>query len=137
MLKKDSAIKWTIKAKQSFESIKQALTKAPVLISPDYTKDFIIFSFASEHTIATVLLQKNNQGFEQPIEFFCKSLRDASLKYNIMEKQALALVKAIKDFRVYILHSHIIAYVPNVVVKDILTQDGPDSKRRKWILKDM
>ena len=58
MLKKDSAIKWTIKAKQSFKSIKQALTKAPVLISPDYTKDFIIFSFASEHTIAAVLLQK-------------------------------------------------------------------------------
>ena len=56
MLKKDSAIKWTVKAKQSFESIKQALTKAPVLISLDYTKYFIIFSFASEHTIAVVLL---------------------------------------------------------------------------------
>ena len=45
----------------------------------------------------------------------------------------MALVKAIKDFKVYILHSHIIAYVPNAVVKDILTQDGPDSRRGKWI----
>ena len=50
-----------------------------------------------------------------------------------MEKQALALVKAIKDFRVYILYSHIIAYVPNSIVKDILTQDGPDGRRGKWI----
>ena len=50
-----------------------------------------------------------------------------------MEKQAFALVKAIKDFRVYILYSHIIAYVPNSVVKDILTQDRPDGKRGKWI----
>ena len=41
-----------------------------------------------------------------------------------MEKQAFSLVKAIKDFRVYILYSHVIAYVPNVVVKDILTGDG-------------
>ena len=133
MLKKEFAIKWTIKAKQSFETIKQALTKAPVLISPNYTKDFIIFSFASEHTIAAVLLQKNNQGFEQPIAFFSKALRDAPLKYNIVEKQALALVKSIKDFRFYILHSHIIPYVPNVVIKDILTQDGPDGRRGKWI----
>jgi len=31
------------------------------------------------------------------------------------------------------LYSHIVAYVPNVVVKDILTQDGPDGKRGKWI----
>jgi hypothetical protein len=50
-----------------------------------------------------------------------------------MEKQAFALVKAIKDFRVYILHSHTIAYVSNAVVKDILTQDNPDNRRGKWI----
>ena len=133
MLKKDSVLKWTVEARQYFESIKHALTKTPVLISPDFKKDFIIFSFASEHTIAAVLLQKNDQGFEQPIAFFSKTLRDATLKYNIMEKQALALVKAINFFIVYILYSHIISYVPNSVVKDILTQDGPDGRRGKWI----
>ena len=133
MLKKDSSIKWTIKAKKYFESIKQALTNTPVLISTDYTKDFIIFSFACEHTITAFLLQKNDQGFEQPIAFFSKALRDAPLKYNIIEKQALALVKAIKYFSVYIFHSHIIAYVPNAVVKDILTQERLDIRRGKWI----
>ena len=64
MLKKDSFFKWTVEAKQSFESIKQALTKTPVLISPDFKKDLIIFSFSSKHTIAAVLLQKNDQGYE-------------------------------------------------------------------------
>lgn len=43
------------------------------------------------------------------------------------------MVEAIKDFRVYILYSHVIAYVPNSVAKDILTQDDPDGKRGKWI----
>jgi hypothetical protein len=133
MLKKDTKIKWNTESKQSFEQVKHALTQAPVLISPDYTKDFYLFSFASEHTIAIVLLQKNSEGHEQPIAFFNKSLRDVALNYNIMEKQAFALVKAIKDFRVYILHSHTIAYVPNAVVKDILTQDNPDGRRGKWI----
>ena len=50
-----------------------------------------------------------------------------------MEKQTFSLVKSIKDFRVYILHSHTIAYVLNKVVKDILTQDNPDGRRGKWI----
>ena len=49
-----------------------------------------------------------------------------------MEKQAFSFIKALKDFRVYILHSHIIAFVPHTVVKDILNQD-PDGKRGKWI----
>ena len=132
MLKKEIGVKWTLEAKKSFELVKHALTQAPVLISPDFTKDFLIFSFASEHTVAIVLLQKNPKGQEQPIAFFSKALRDAPLKYNIMEKQAYALVKALKDFRVYILHSYIIAFVPHIVVKDILSQD-PDGKRGKWI----
>ena len=85
MLRKDNEIKWTIVARKSFSDIKKALTEAPILINPDFTKDFQIFSFASEHTIARVLLQKNDQNFD-PISFYSKTLRDVSLKYNIMEK---------------------------------------------------
>jgi len=133
MLKKDSKVKWTMEAKQAFEDIKIALTKTPVLTSPKFDRDFMIFSFASEHTIAAVLLQKYDQGCEKPIAFFNKALRDAPLKYQIMEKQAYALVKAIKDFRVHILYSHVMACVPNAVVKDILTQEGIEGKRGKWI----
>ena len=80
-------------------------------------------------------MQKGNQGTEQPISFFSKTLANAELKYNILEKQAYALVKAVKDFRIYVLHSHIVAYVPNTVIKDILTQADPDGKRGKWIAK--
>ena len=78
--------------------VELALTQTPILISPDFTKDFYIFSFASEHIVAVMLLQKNMMGQEQPIAFFSKALRDAPLKYNIMEKQAFALIKALKDF---------------------------------------
>ena len=69
MLKKEVGVKWTIQAKQSFKLVKQALTQTPVLISHDFTKDFYIFSFASEHTIDAVLLQKNEMEHEKPISF--------------------------------------------------------------------
>ena len=120
MLKKDSRVNWTTEAKASFEHIKKVISEAPVLTSPDYLKDFLIFSFTSQHTIAAVFLQKDDEGFECLITFFSKSLRDAELKYDIMEKQAYAMVKALKAFRTYVLHSKIIAYVPTTTVKDIL-----------------
>ena len=65
---------------------KTCLTRAPVLISPDFSKYFLFFPFSSEHTVAVVLLQKNLEGQEHPIAFFSRALRDAPLKYNIMEK---------------------------------------------------
>ena len=133
MLKKGYEIKWTVEARKYFKEIKQAISKALVLVSPDFTKDFLIFSYASEHTIEAVLLQNNDENLEQPIAFFSKMLRDGELKYDIMEKQAYALVKALKYFRVYILHLHVIAHVPTAAVKGILTQPDPEGRRAKWI----
>jgi hypothetical protein len=74
-----------------------------VLISPDYSKDFLIFSFASPDTVAAVLLQTNEVGLEQPVAYFSQALRDAKVRYNTMEKQAYALVMALEEFRVYVL----------------------------------
>ena len=132
VLKKDREVKWSDQARQSFERIKHALIEAQVFIAPGYTKDFSIFSFASEDTIATVLLQKNLDGLEKPISFFSKTLRDSKLKYNTMEKQAYALVKALKFFIIYVLHSKILAYVPSSAVKEILVQPDSEGKRGRW-----
>ena len=51
-----------------------------------------------------------------------------------MEKQDFELIRALKEFRAYIMQSHIIAFVPNSVVKDILTQPDPDGRRGRWIV---
>jgi poly(3-hydroxyalkanoate) synthetase len=64
MLQKDVKIKLDTESRESFEQVKRALTEAPVLISPNFTKDFYLFSFTFEHTIVAVLLQNNNEGYE-------------------------------------------------------------------------
>jgi hypothetical protein len=56
ILRKGNEVKWTIEARESFDQIKKALIEAPVLISPDYSKEFMIFSFASFDTLVVVLL---------------------------------------------------------------------------------
>jgi len=94
--------------------------EAPTLINPDYTKEFCIFSFPSYDTLATVLLQKNDEGIKHPMAFFRKTLRDAELRYELIEKQAYSLIKSLKEFRIYILHSKVVAYVPSTSVKKCL-----------------
>ena len=95
-LRKYREIKWTIESKKYFNDIKKAIAEAHVLVCLDFSKDFIVFSFASKHTIAGVLLQKNQQNAEHPIAFFSKILRDGELKYDIMEEWVYALVKYLK-----------------------------------------
>lgn len=132
ILKKENTVKGTKDAMKYFNLVKLSLTIAPVFISLEYTRDFIIFSFSSEHTLAMVLM-KNKDRVEKPIDFFIRTIRYAAFRYNIIEKEALALIKALKDFQIYILHSHTIAYVPNMVVKDVLIQTNSEGRRGKWI----
>jgi len=133
MLKKGHEIKWTVSSRHAFDEIKKAIFEAPTLASPDYTKPFNIFSFASETTLVVVLLQKNEDSHDQPIAFFSKVTRDVGLKYDIIEKQAYALVQSLKYLRMYVLHSTIIAYVPKSVVKIVLTQPDTDGRRDIWV----
>jgi hypothetical protein len=123
MLIKGNEVKWNVESRESFSQIKKELIEAIVLVSPDYSKDLLIFSFSSFDTVAVVLLQNNVKGLEHTISFFRRALRDAEEKYDIIEKQA------------YVFHSKIIAYVPLASMKDILIQPNMNKRRSKWISK--
>jgi len=56
-------------------------------------------------------------------------MRDFELRYDIIKKQSYAFIQALKSFRTYVTHSHIIIYVPNHVVKTVLTRLGTDGRR--------
>lgn len=135
MLKKGEKVEWNEEATRAFTNIKKAIKDAHVLRTPNYGKPKQIFSFASCHIVATVLLQKNAEGYEQPISFFSKSLQVAELKYDIIEKQAYALVRTVKVFRCYLVGAIMVSYVPSVVLKDILVQQEASGRRCRWINK--
>ena len=45
------------------------------------------------------------------------------------------MIKALKEFKIYILQSKVIAYVPSGSVKDVLVQPDIDGERSKWVAK--
>ena len=133
LLKKDVKFEWDSEGNESFRNIKYFIARSLVLTSPDYSKEFQIFSFASEDTIVEVLLHKNKKGQEQPIAFMSRSLHNSELKYTIMEKQVYALVKSLKHFRTYVEYSKVVGYVPHSVVKDIVSQHDFLDIRGNWV----
>jgi len=135
MMKGKATFHWSVEGKVAFEDIKRAIAHALVLVCLDYTKDFIVYSYASKHTLSAILVQQNEEGVESPISFMSCPLKAHELKYSNMEKHAYAMVKEIKHFRFYILNSHTIVLVPDTTVKSILTQQEFGTKRGNWIAK--
>ena len=76
LLKKDTKFEWMNEGREAFKRLKYSISKSLVLISPDSSKDFLIFSFALEDTIVGVLLQKTKRGLNNLLPSWaepCKS----------------------------------------------------------------
>jgi hypothetical protein len=53
---KRKAFKWDDHSRVRFQMIKDSMGMAPILLIPNYSKEFLIFSFSSEETIIDILL---------------------------------------------------------------------------------
>lgn len=72
--------------------------------------------------MSAVLLQRNDEGEEDPIYLMSIPLKNRELQYFLIEKHTFSVVKVVKQFFYYILHSHCTVFVPNSAVKSLLTQ---------------
>lgn len=88
-LKKDS-YGWNDEALMAFESLKKAMTEAPVLSLPDFTKVFFVETDASNAGLGVVLLKEKH-----PVAFFSKTLGQRASVKSINEIELMAIVFAI------------------------------------------
>jgi len=84
-------------AKKAFETVKYALTHAPVLSLPDFTKPFEVICDASIEGLGAVLLQQ-----DKPLAFESRKLIPAEINYTTGEQELLAVVHALKTWRCYL-----------------------------------
>ena len=89
---------WDNNRQSAFTAIKGAIAFASVLAKPDFNRDFLLYTNATEEAISAILIQTNPEGYERPIAFMSHSLTDAEFKFPYVEKHALALVVALRKF---------------------------------------
>ena len=129
MIKKDFILKWTKERREAFEKIKESIEEAPTLQCPNLDNEFILYAFAFNHSIATVLTQKNEEGEEFLVSFMSIGLQGAKLKYPTIDKQALAVFKVVKHLCPYLLRSHTKINVPHSAVRTLLILKEPGDRR--------
>ena len=133
MVKQSVQFKWTKVEKNAFSKIKTVVAHAPSLKSPDFDKDFILYTFSSNDSLAAVLTRKEDGGDEFPISFMSTGLQGAELNYPAMDKQAYAVFKAVKQFRPYILKNRTKVIIPHPAVRSLFVQKELGERRGNWV----
>ncbi|KAJ1130785.1 hypothetical protein NDU88_009132 [Pleurodeles waltl] len=70
--KQPKKVIWTPECQKAFDTLKQAMCSAPVLLAPDYSKEFVVQTDASEEGIGAVLAQVNEEGHDHPVAFISR-----------------------------------------------------------------
>ena len=125
---------WTEVHQKAFEQLKQLLLQSPILAYPDFTGEypFILDTDASGVGLGAVLSQRYPNG-DRVLGYFSYSLSAKERGWSITEREAYAIVKAVRHFR------HIIAGMPFTVVTDhhalryLLEMKDPYGKINRWV----
>ena len=82
---------------ESFRTLKMLLTNDPILVYPNFNKQFVLNTDASNFALGAVLSQDNH-----PICYASRTLNQHEINYSTVEKELLAVVLAVTYFRPYL-----------------------------------
>src|ERR1700691_2048173 len=98
----DTSWSWTSNEQSAFEQLIQAITSEPVLALPQAKGQFRIEADSSDYAIGAILSQLQDNRWH-PIAYLSKSLTETQRNYEIYDKEMLAIMLALEEWRHYLI----------------------------------
>ena len=123
---------WEQDQQRSFAQLKVAMTTAPVLIFPDFDREFVLTTDASLTAVGGILQQDHGRGL-QPIAFASKKLNAAEIRYSAYERELLGIVWAVGQWRHYLQGRRFVVQTDHSSLKHLPNQAAIHRRIWKWM----
>ncbi|CAG9829901.1 unnamed protein product [Diabrotica balteata] len=130
--KKGQTITWTSEADDAFRRIKEALTSAPVMTSPNFKEHFYLMTDCSNTASGGVLFQMKD-GSEHPIAYTSKKLNKAQKNYSTTERELLAIIHGLDAFRYYLEGRKFTIITDHSSLLWLHSMKNPSQRLSRWI----
>ena len=119
---------------KAFEKIKSELMSSKVLRPPDFSRPFIIQCDASNYAVGACLAQVDIEGNEHPVEFASSKLSDTQSRWSTIEKEAYAVIFALRKFDSIVYRQPITIYTDHNPLHFLVNSLPKSSKLIRWSL---
>ena len=116
---KEAKWQWGPVEQNAFDTMKRIISKQTLLTYPDFNIPFEIHTDASHTQLGAVLSQRG-----KPIAFYSRKLNPAQTRYTTTERELLAIVETLKEFRNILLGQRIKVFTDhkNLTYKEFNTE---------------
>ncbi|GKC18033.1 reverse transcriptase domain-containing protein [Tanacetum coccineum] len=133
LLMKDAKFDFFDDCKKAFNILKEKLTTAPIIISPDWNVPFELMCDASDFAVGAVLGQRIDGKFK-PIYYASKTLNNAQEHYTTTKKELLAVVFSFDIFLPYLILSKTIVYNDHLTLEYLFSKQDAKPRLIRWVL---
>nr|GFB76597.1 reverse transcriptase domain-containing protein [Tanacetum cinerariifolium] len=133
LLEKNSQFIFSNECIQAFKTLRDKLTKAPILIALNWDQPFELMCDANDYAVGAVLGQRIKKHF-CPIHYASKTMNQAEANYTTTEKEMLAVVYAFEKFRSYLIMNKSIVYTDHSALKYLFAKKDVKARLLRWIL---
>jgi hypothetical protein len=134
ILKKDSKFQWTEECQHSFNTLKKKMVTAPILVFRDWSKEFNFHVDASSIALGAVLVDPGARDIDHLIAFARKNLSTSEMNYITTEREGLAMVYALQNFRHYLLEGHFRMFTDHYALKYLVKKPVLGGRICRWLL---
>lgn len=93
---------WSPECQEAFDCLKAEFEKRHTLLVPDKRKQFILETDASKVASGAILMQHDDNGDLKPCAFLSKAFNPAEQRYEIYDRELLAIIRGLQAFRHYL-----------------------------------
>ena len=92
--------KWSSEEKLAFDTLRDQITSAPILALPNNSRPYRVEADSSDFATSAVLSQQSLEDDKwRPVAFLSKSLSPVERNYEIHDKEMLAIIWALEEWR--------------------------------------
>ena len=133
MLVNNRPIVWDDDAKNALLEHRTRLANAPILIYPDFSVPFLLYSDSSDKGIGAVPSQIGKYQLKHSIAYFSRTFGKLERNYSTTQKELLAAIEGIEHFRCYLYGRQVLLRTDNVAIQWLKIFKEPTGQLARWL----
>jgi len=121
IMKKQTTEKWDDQCETTFQQIKEMISTPPIMSRPVEGLPLQLYLSISDDAISAALVQEVPE--QRPVYFISRVLQNAEMRYQLIEKIALALLTASRRLRQYFQSHQVVVRTDHPIAKILRKPD--------------